>query len=327
MKRTIGFLLFPDFNLLDLSGPLCVFETANNQLEPESQYRLEICGVDEGEVHSSTGVQMRVATFKGKTFDTLIVVGGRGVDMASRDPALLSLFQDEVASRYVSVCTGAFVLAAAGKLAGKKATTHWARASELKRLHPDIKILADEIVVEDGNVWSSAGATAGMDIALALVEAEHGKPLTHLVTRILLIPHRRTRGQMQFMNLQSITPPPPRLQKILDYISQHLTEDLSVPVLAEHAFLSPRQLSREFLTYTGLSPARVVENMRLEFARSRIENSNQPLSYIARESGFPDATIMRKAFRRSLNLSPREMRMKSTGEESYPGTSLHESTD
>lgn len=322
MLKSIGFLIFTDFNLLDLSGPLCVFETANNQLAPENHYRLEICGVSKGEVRSSTGVQLHVDAFRGKTFDTLIVVGGKGVDAASRDPNVLSLFRDRVASRYVSVCTGAFILAAAGKLAGKKVTTHWARASELKRLQPDITLMADEIVVEDDDVWSSAGATAGMDIALALVEAEHGKQLTHLITRILLIPHRRTRGQMQFMNLRAITPPPPRLQKILDYISQNLKKDLSVPVLAEHAFLSPRQLSREFLTHTGLSPARVVENMRLEFARSRIENTNQPLSFIARESGFSDTAVMRKAFRRSLNVSPRDMRRKGTEEDCSSDASL-----
>lgn len=308
MIRKVGFLVFPEFNLLDLSGPLCVFETANNYLAPESRYKLEICGVYEGEILSSTGVQIRVDSLRGKKFDTLIVVGGKGVDMASRDPELLSALHEETASRYVSVCTGAFILAAAGKLAGKKATTHWARASELKRLQPDIILMANEIVVEDGNVWSSAGATAGMDIALAQVEAEHGKQLTYLITRILLIPHRRTRGQLQFTNLQSITPPPPRLQKILDYISQNLKENLTVPVLAENAFLSPRQLSREFLAHTGLSPARVVEKMRLEFARGRIENTNQTLSSIARESGFPDEAIMRKAFRRVLNTSPTELR-------------------
>lgn len=306
--RKVAFLVFPDFNLLDLSGPLCVFETANNQLASESRYQLEICGVEEGEVSSSSGVQIRVDCFRGKRFDTLIVVGGKGVDMASRDKELLSVFHEESASRYVSVCTGAFILAAAGMLAGKKATTHWARASELKRLQPDITLMANEIVVEDGNVWSSAGATAGMDIALALVEAEHGKQLTYLITRILLIPHRRTRGQLQFTSLQSISPPPPRLAKILDYISQNLRGDLTVPVLAEQAFLSPRQLSREFLAHTGLSPARIVEKMRLEFARGQIENTNQPLSAIARDSGFQDVAIMRKAFRRILNTSPTELR-------------------
>lgn len=318
MSQRIGFLIFPDFNLLDLSGPLCVFETANNQLEPGQRYILDICGAYEGEISSSTGAIMRVSSLKGKTFNTLIVVGGKGVDTASRDPDILSALNTRAASRYVSVCTGAFILAAAGKLAGKRATTHWARASELKKMLPDIHLLADEIVVEDGDVWTSAGATAGMDIALALVEADYGKSLTHLITRILLIPHRRTRGQLQFMNLQSITPPPPRVQKIIDYISQNLKEDLSVTVLAERAFLSPRQLSREFLAHTGLSPARAVENMRLEFARSRIENTNQPLSSIARESGFPDTSVMRKAFRRRLNTSPGELRRTGAAKVKHP---------
>lgn len=308
MSTTIGFLVFPNFNLLDLSGPLCVFETANNQLAQEKRYLLDICALRAGTVTSSNGAVMQVSAASGKTFDTLIIVGGKGVDEASSDPGMVALLREDIASRYVSVCTGAFILAAAGKLAGKRATTHWARAAELKRLVPDIRLQADDIVVEDGNVWSSAGATAGMDIALALVEAEQGKALTHLVTRILLIPHRRTRGQLQFMNLPSITPPPPRIQKLLDYINANMQGDLSVPALAERAFLSPRQLSREFLAYTGLSPAKAVESIRVEFARSRIENTNRPLSAIAIESGFADVAIMRKAFLRCLNTTPRRLR-------------------
>ncbi|MDI6958444.1 MULTISPECIES: DJ-1/PfpI family protein [unclassified Pantoea] len=308
MLRNIGFLIFPDFNLLDLSGPLSVFETANNYLELENQYVLEIISVKEGVIESSIGATLHAGSAEGKVFDVLIVPGGRGVDTASLDPEILALFKRDIASRYVSVCTGAFLLAASGKLSQKKATTHWARAAELKRLHTDIMLQPDEIVVEDGDVWSSAGATAGMDIALALVESEHGKTLTHLVSRILLIPHRRTRGQLQYVKMQAITPPPPRLQKILEFISLNLQEDLSVSALAERAFLSARQLSREFITYTGLSPARAVESIRVEFARSKIENTNLPLSSIAKESGFQSLAHMRKAFVRTFNISPRNLR-------------------
>lgn len=308
MVSRVGFLVFPGFNLLDLSGPLCVFETANNQLTEEMRYQLDVCAAQAGTVTSSNGVTLEVTSAAGKRFDTLIVVGGSGVGEASRDPALLLLLNSNTASRYVSVCTGAFVLAAAGKLTGKRATTHWGRAAELKRLVPDIRLQPDDIVVEDGDVWTSAGATAGMDIALALVEAQHGRALTHLVTRILLIPHRRTRGQMHFMDMRAMTPPPPRIQRILDYISRHLQADLSVTALAEQAFLSPRQLSREFIAHTGLSPARAVELMRVEYARSRLENSNQPLSAIAAEAGFSDTAIMRKAFLRCLNATPRQLR-------------------
>ncbi|KGD73049.1 hypothetical protein HA49_12695 [Tatumella morbirosei] len=308
MAVSIGFLIFPDFNLLDLSGPLCVFETANDQLTPEERYTLDICSVCPGEIKSSCGAVMRTTSFKEKNFDTLIVVGGRGVNAASNDQAIHAVLNSGIASRYVSVCTGAFILAAAGILSGKRATTHWARAPELKRMLPDIQLMPDEIVVEDGNVWTSAGATAGMDIALALTEAEHGKDIAYLVTRILLIPHRRTRGQMQFMNLQSIAPPSPRIQKLLDYISQNLDKDLSVPALAEQVFISPRQLSREVLAHTGLSPARIVEYQRLEYARSQIQNTSQSLSRIALESGFKDIAVMRKAFRRTMNTSPRQLR-------------------
>ncbi len=308
MLTSVGFLIFPGFNLLDLSGPLGVFETANSLLDPENRYTLDICSVREGLVKSSGGAVMQANSVQGKTFGTLVVVGGSGVDAACGDPKIQSLLHDRTASRYVSVCTGAFILASAGMLDGKKATTHWARAPELKRLRPNIQLEADEIVIEDGNIWTSAGATAGMDIALALVETDHGKTITHAITRTLLIPQRRTRGQLQYMNLQSIAPPPPRIQKLLDYISQNPQADLSVSVLAERAFLSPRQLSREFLAHTGLSPARVVENIRAEFARARIENTGTPLATIAAQSGFTNTAIMRKAFMRRFNISPRNLR-------------------
>jgi len=308
MALTVGMLVFEGFNLLDLTGPLSVFETANNFLEAENHYVPDVCSVKAGAVTSSSGVEIMAGAVGDKSFDILIVPGGRGVDKASHNSDLLALFEKEIASLYVSVCTGAFILAAAGKFYQKKATTHWARVAELKQLLPDTLLQPDEIVVEDGNVWSSAGATAGMDIALALLESRHGKEITHLVTRVLLIPHRRTRGQLQFVNMNILTPPPPRILDVIDYINHHLQDDLSVPVLAERAFLSVRQLSREFIIHTGFSPARAVEHIRVEFARSKVENTNLTFSVIAMQSGFRDIAQMRKAFLRSFNASPRALR-------------------
>lgn len=304
----IGFLIFPGFNLLDLSGPLSVFETSNHHLTAEMRYRLDVCAAQPGMIRSSGGLIVQASAAEGKSFDTLVVIGGDGVSQASRDPALLALLQQESANRYVSVCTGAFVLAAAGRLAGKRVTTHWRRVAELQRLVPDARLQADSIVVQDDNIWTSAGATAGMDIALALVESRHGEALAHQVARELLIPRRRTHGQLQFMRMKEIAPPSPRIQHVLEFISRNLRGDLSVTQLAEQVHLSPRQFSREFVTQTGLSPARAVERLRVEFARSRIENSNQTLAAIASEAGFSDSALMRKAFLRCLNSTPQRWR-------------------
>ncbi|WP_410014773.1 GlxA family transcriptional regulator [Sodalis sp. C49] len=308
MTRRIGFLIFPGFNLLDLSGPLSVFETANLHLPPKEQFQLDVCAVRAGMFASSNGLAVHASAGGGKRFDTLVVVGGSGVGRASCDPALLALLREDIAHRYVSVCTGAFVLAAAGRLAGRKVTTHWRRVAELQRLVPDARLLADSIVVQDDDIWTSAGATAGMDMALALVAAEHGEPLAHLIARELLIPRRRTHGQLQFMRMRDITPPSPRIQRVLAFINRNLRGDLSVTMMAEEAHLSPRQFSREFVANTGLSPARAVERLRVEFARSRVENSNQTLAAIALEAGFSDTALMRKAFLRCLGSTPQRMR-------------------
>ncbi|PKR50734.1 GlxA family transcriptional regulator [Thalassospira marina] len=306
--RHIGFLIFPGFNMLDLSGPLSVFETANHHLDVDDHYRLTICAVRPGMYESSSAVRMEASCASDHQFDTLVIVGGRGVEQASRDDDLLNLLKTGIAKRLVSVCTGAFILAASGLLAGKAATTHWRVATQLKHRFPDIILQADNIVVKDGDTWTSAGATAGMDIGLALIEAEHGGDITRIVARDLLIPHRRTDGQLRFMRLQEINPPSPRVQRVLAFIGQNLRYDLSVPILAEQANLSPRQFSREFTAETGLTPARAVERLRVEFARSRLENSNQSMAIIASEAGFPDSAIMRKAFLRCLRTTPQNLR-------------------
>ncbi|AHF79184.1 Putative amidase (plasmid) [Sodalis praecaptivus] len=307
MTQRIGFLIFPGFNLLDLSGPLSVFETANQHLAGENRYLLQVCAATAGMISSSNGLRVQARAVD-KPFTTFIVVGGSGVSQASRDSALLALLQSDSARRYVSVCTGAFLLAAAGRLAGKRVTTHWRRAAELQRLVPDARLQPDSIVVQDGDIWTSAGATAGMDIALALIEAQNGASLAHQVARELLIPNRRTQGQLQFMRLRDITPPSPRVQRVLAFIGDNLHGNLNVTTLAEKAHLSTRQFTREFVAHTGLTPARAVERLRVEYARSRLEGSNETPAAIAAQAGFSDTALMRKAFLRCLNTTPQRLR-------------------
>ena len=307
MSTCVGFIVFPDFNLLDLSGPLTVFETANHHLPDAMRYRLEVCSLQAGMIRSSSGLCVQANAVPQAVFDTLMLVGGRGVDAACNDRELVAWLARDVATRYASVCTGAFLLAASGRLVGKVFTTHWRRAAELQ--HQGGRLLADRMVVQDGAVWSSAGATAGMDIALALLEADHGAALANLVARELLIAKRRVHGQSQFTRLQELTPPAPRLQKVLQFIRDNLRADLSVAALAEQAHLSTRQFTRDFIKHTGMPPARAVERFRVEYARSEIENSNRTLAAIARDAGFSDTALMRKAFLRSFNTTPQRLRV------------------
>lgn len=309
MRVSIGFLVFPGFNILDLSGPMGVFETANHHLPDADRYRLTVGAKKKGPVASSCGLTVEAADLTRWIFDYLIVVGGSGVDNACRDSATLDMVaRENISHDIISVCTGAFILATSGRLDGRHATTHWRRAAELKRRFPDISLQADRIVVKDGNVWTSAGATAGMDIALAVVQERQDESLAHRVSRELLIPKRRIGGQLQFTTLRDTIPPSPRIQKVLDFIDINLAADLSVEQLAKAAHLSPRQFSREFLAHTGLTPAKAVERMRVEFARDQLENTNWTLAAIADAAGFSDPAQMRKAFVRCLQITPGRLR-------------------
>lgn len=306
--KHIGFIIFPEFNLLDLSGPLTVFETANHHLK--SPYTLSIHTKNAGVVYSSSQVPITAQPLPEYPLDTLVVVGGTGVTHASKDNELVAFIGNQTrAKRHVSVCTGTFLLAASGILEGRRATTHWYRASELGRLYPDIKMEPDRIVVQDGNIWSSAGATAGMDIALALLGADQNQALVDIVCRELLIPQARTSGQLRFMPLNQLNPPSPRIQRVLSHICTHYALPLTVEVLAEQAHLSSRQFSREFRNQTGLTPAKAVELVRVDNARHLVETTNRSLGDIARNSGFSDESLMRKSFLRCLKLTPKQVRM------------------
>ena len=247
MARTIGFLVFPGFNILDLSGPLAAFDTASRDLTPPP-YRLRVISERGGAVASSAGLPVLTEPIDDEPLDTLVAVGGRGVADALGSAPLLGFIRGTATARRVtSVCTGAFLLAAAGLLDGRRATTHWLQAAALQRLHPQVRVEADRIFVRDGPVWSSAGITAGIDLALALIEEDLGVDAARAVARTLVVYHRRPGGQSQFSALLDLAPASDRIQAALSFARDHLREPLPVDRLAEAARLSPRQFGRAVL--------------------------------------------------------------------------------
>jgi transcriptional regulator GlxA family with amidase domain len=207
-----------------------------------------------------------------------------------------------------SICTGAFLLAEAGGVDGRRATTHWSTAQELQRRHPDVKLLPDRIFTNDRGVWTSAGMTACMDMALAMVEEDHGVEVAKAVAKRLVVYHRRTSGQSQFSALLELQPRSDRIHQALSFARANLHKDLSVGVLADVAHVSSRQLSRIFKAETGQSPAQAVEKLRVDAARSLVDAGELSLAVIARENGFGDTERMRRAFVRTLGQAPQAIR-------------------
>jgi transcriptional regulator GlxA family with amidase domain len=210
--------------------------------------------------------------------------------------------------RVAATCTGAFILAEAGLLDGRRATTHWNRAGELQARFPNVKVEEDRIFIVDGPVWTSAGMTAGIDLALAMIEKDLGANVARAVARNLVVYHRRAGGQSQFSALLELEPKSDRIQSALAFAKRHLHTRLTVGQLAEAAHLSPRQFSRVFRAETGQSPAKAVENLRLEAARLMMEQSRHPIDVIARQTGFADRDRMRRAFLRAFGQPPQVIR-------------------
>jgi transcriptional regulator GlxA family with amidase domain len=234
--------------------------------------------------------------------DTLIVVGGNGSREAMRDTANLAFLRQAASTvrRLCSVCSGAFLLAGAGVLDGRRATTHWRRAGLLARLFPAVKVEPDRIHIRDGHVWTSAGITAGIDLALALISDDLGEDLARRVAQDMVVYYRRPGGQSQFSALAELGGDSTQFAPLLDWIRAHLDQRLTVEVLAAQAAMSPRNFSRAFTREMGMSPARVVERLRLEVARDRVENSPAPIEEVAAALGFHDPERMRRAFLRAF---------------------------
>jgi transcriptional regulator GlxA family with amidase domain len=214
----------------------------------------------------------------------------------------------EQSRRIASTCTGAFVLAEAGLLDGRRVTTHWRRARDLQARFPKVKVEEDRIFIIDGPVWTSAGMTAGIDLALAMIEKDLGADVARAVARQLVVYHRRAGGQSQFSALLELEPKSDRIQNALAYAKRNLGSPLTVGQLAKAAHLSPRQFSRAFRAETGQSPAKAVENLRIEAARLMMEQSRHPIDIIARQTGFADRDRMRRAFLRAFGQPPQVIR-------------------
>src|ERR1700722_17885332 len=282
MTRTIDILIFPDFQLLDAAGPITVFEAAGRdfsgggaparEAEAEASYRLRVGARDAGPVTSSAGVQMVAETFAGgrpDCPDTLIVAGGWGTRAASACDETLAYIRAAAGQtrRIVSVCSGAFILAATGLLDGRRATTHWNRAAELARAYPRVRVEPDRIFIRDGAVWTSAGITAGIDLALALVADDLGEAAAKRAAQHLVVYHRRPGGQSQFSALLEADRPGSRFSPLLCWARERLDERLPVERLAERAAMSPRHFARAFAAETGMTPAKAIERLRLQAAR------------------------------------------------------------
>ncbi|WP_210421670.1 GlxA family transcriptional regulator [Tardiphaga sp. OK246] len=310
MTRQIGILVYPQFQLLDMSGPADAFHMAN-QASGRELYKVTLVSEKGGTVPSAVGVGVATDAYIPHRYDTFLVVGGSvpSTSFAQLDDlAEIAKIGAKRARRTASVCTGAFVLAAAGLLDGRSATTHWKHAAQLQRSYPKIKVDSDRIFIKDGDTWTSAGVSAGLDLALAMIEEDFGPDIARAAAQMLVVYHRRPGGQSQFSALLEMEPGSDRIRNVLTYIREHLTEPLSIDRLADVACLSPRQFGRAFLAETGETPAKAVERVRAEVARDRVENGSEPLEVIARNVGFIDPERMRRAFVRIFGHPPQSMR-------------------
>jgi transcriptional regulator GlxA family with amidase domain len=307
--KNIGFVIFPDFNLLDFAGPLAAFEQADRFADAPA-YRCLPVSQAGGMVIGSSGVAVMTQPLEGGRFDTLLIAGGRGNVAAAESPALIAMLQQQSRQvrRMASVCTGAFILAAAGLLEGKRATTHWFHAARLQQRYPRIRVDSNRIFIRDGALWTSAGISAGIDLALAMIEEDLGAEVAANVARQLVVYHRRPGGQSQYSLLLALNPSSDRIRSALSYAREHLHQPLRVTDLADAACLSERQFGRLFRAETGQTPAKVIEQLRVEAARVRIEESGEALEAIAHAVGFSDPERMRRAFIRVFGLSPQAMR-------------------
>jgi transcriptional regulator GlxA family with amidase domain len=309
--RRVVIVAFPGVQTLDVTGPAEVLRAAS-KLHPPG-YEVTVAAPEEGPLRTSTVTLAPDLPLSACRFpiDTLIVAGGTGTRRAEEDEALIGWLREAAkrSRRVTSVCTGAFLLARAGLLDGRRATTHWASCADLVERYPAVAVELDPIFVRDGNVATSAGVTAGMDLALALVEEDLGRDVALEAARWLVLFLKRPGGQAQFSaQLAAQTADRAPLRELQAWIPDHLDEDLSVPALASRAAMSERNFARAFRRETGMTPAAYVEAARVESARIALETGDLPVENVARQSGFGTVETMRRAFRRRVGVSPADYR-------------------
>lgn len=313
--RLIDILAFPAVQLLDVTGPLQVFASANDMVAEAGgtmPYAVRVVAPGGMTITASAGLGLATEALPPAEapVDTLVVAGGQGVEAAAADPALVAWVRARAgqARRTASVCTGAYLLAATGLLDGRRAATHWSFCADLARRYPAIRVETDPIFVRDGPIWTSAGVTSGIDLALALVEQDLGRALALVVARYLVVFLKRPGGQAQFSAALSLQAAEDRFGALHDWIAGNLSGDLSLAALAVRAGMSERSFSRHYAEATGLTPARAVERLRVEAARRLLSDTGLPVKRIAQRCGFGSEETMRRSFLRLLAASPQDYR-------------------
>src|SRR5579863_7374247 len=305
----IGVLVFPDFQLLDASGPISVFEIASRIAGAPASIR--VLAEKPGAVRSSSGVEMLARGLRSAGgLSTLIVAGGEGVIATSKSAKVLAFVRAAAKRgiRIASVCSGAYVLAEAGLLDGRRATTHWRRTRHFLATYPKVKLESDRIFVRDGDIWTSAGISAGIDLALAMAAEDFDEDIARQTARQLVLYDRRSGGQSQFSSLLELKAPTGRFAPLLTWAREHLETPLTVEHLAERAGMSSRHFTRAFVAETGTTPFKAVERLRLDVARQQVQSSHQPIEHVAQSTGFRDPERMRRAFIRAFGQPPQSLR-------------------
>jgi transcriptional regulator GlxA family with amidase domain len=317
--RVVEVLAYPSVKLLDVTGPIQVFASANALTEQAGQampYVIRIVAPGGERIEASGGVELAAHPLSPRdaVLDTLVIAGGEGVAAAATEPRLIDWVRERAkhARRTASVCTGAFLLAASGALDGRRAVTHWAFCAELARRFPSIRVEPNPIFVQDGTVWTSAGVTAGIDLALALVEEDLGRAVALSVARHLVVFLKRPGNQAQFSEFLSLQAAEDKFGALHDWISHHLADDLSLPVLATQAGMSERSFSRHYAESTGQTPARAIERLRVQGAQHLLSETRLPVKRISQRCGFGSEETMRRSFLRVLDTTPQDYRARFT---------------
>ena len=308
MTRRIAIVVFPNFQILDASGPIAAFEIAGGL--SRGGYSLDLVAAGGGEVASSSGIRVLAAPLDDTSYDTIVVSGGSGTRdlQALGETCAWVARRAATVRRTASVCSGAYVLAKAGLLDGKRATTHWSRSDDFARRYPKVRLEPDRIFVREGDVWTSAGITAGIDLSLALIEDDLGCEIARKTAQHLVVHQRRPGGQSQFSALLEMGGPNGRFAELMDWMRERLSEPLGVERLADRAAMSPRHFARAFAAETGVTPAKAVERLRLEAAKVRVESGHEPIDRVAEAAGFRDPERMRRAFLRAFGQPPQALR-------------------
>ncbi|TWD51515.1 GlxA family transcriptional regulator [Pseudomonas sp. SJZ131] len=313
MPKAIHVLAFANVQLLDVTGPLQVFASANDiarQQGLSAPYAPTVIASGGGAVMSSAGLALLAEPLPPAPSDTLIIAGGWGVYAAAEDQPLVAWVREHASRcrRVSSVCTGAFLLAASGWLDGRRVVTHWTRCDELAQKHPQLRVEPNPIFINDGPIWTSAGVTAGIDLALAMVEEDLGRAMALDVARQLVVFLKRPGGQSQFSVTLSLQQEGNRFDELHAWISENLTKDLGVATLALQAGMSERSFIRHYRADTGQTPARAIELIRVETARRMLSDTGLPVKRVAAQCGFGSEETLRRSFVRAIGVTPQAYR-------------------